>query len=368
MTPPSNICSPSAPPIQIDTMAPIQRYGSSPPESPETDKRIDDVKLRFVPNSNSPPPQMSTVMNARSSRTKGVHSRSHRSQVVAPLLVICAAATMFVMIVTIFKVDQSVPSSDSKQLVPVGSLGPKNTNRKHLRYYDSMYYTALQYGADAHTILEVGCASDPFIKYLDWADKRTCVAPYFVDYSSNNAVHKDDKVEKITADFMEYELPLNKKYDLLLCNQVLEHVSNPKSFMLKLIDSAETSIISVPFDWGNCGSKEVKHGCNHVTDNITYERLLMWTHPHKPIHSTIVTEKVDSRFNKRIILVYKSSEFVNGSPYFADYTNNNMNVEKVEKGGISNLIEDEIIAAEKRRKIIASKKNEVKNSARGALP
>jgi hypothetical protein len=69
-----------------------------------------------------------------------------------------------------------------------------------------------------------------------------------------------------------------------------------------------------------------------------------------------VTEKVDSKFNKRIILVYKSSEFVNGSPYFADYTNHNMKVEKVEKGGISNLIEDEIIAAEKRRKIIALRK------------
>jgi hypothetical protein len=293
-------------------------------------------------------------------------------------MVIGAAATMFVMIVTIFKVDQSAPSSDSKHIVPIGSLGPKNTNRKHskhivpigslgpkntnrehLRYYDSMYYTALQYGADAHTILEVGCASDPFIKHLDWADKRTCVAPYFVDYSNNNAKHKDDKVEKITADFMEYELPLNKKYDLLLCNQVLEHVSNPKSFMLKLIDSAETSIISVPFDWGNCGSKK-DNGCNHVTDNITYERLLMWTHPHKPIHSTIVTEKVDSKYNKRIILVYKSSEFVNGSLYFADYSKNNM---KVEKGGISNLIEDEIIAAEKRRKSIASNKKKRKTIA-----
>lgn len=313
-------------------MAPIQRYGSSPPESPETDNRMDDVKLRFVPNSKSLPPQMSTPR-------KGGHGHN----LVAPLLVICAAATMFVIIVTSFKVvHPSVP------LVPVGSLGPTNTTRKHLRYYDSMYYTALQYGADAHTILEVGCASDPFIKYLDWADKRTCVAPYFVDYSNNNAKRKDDKVEKITADFMEYELPLNKKYDLLLCNQVLEHVGNPKAFMLKLIDSAETSIISVPFGWGKCRSKGDKHGCNHVTDNITYERLLMWTQPHKPMHSTIVSEKVDSKFNKRIILVYKSSEFNNT---------------RVEKGGTSNLIEDEIIVAEKRRKTIASLKKWSKNNS-----
>ena len=39
--------------------------------------------------------------------------------------------------------------------------------------------------------------------------------------------------------------------------------------------------------------------------------------------------------------------------HFADYSNNNITVEK---GGISNLIEDEIIAAVKRRETFASQK------------
>ena len=72
--------------------------------------------------------------------------------------------------------------------------------------------------------------------------------------------------------------------------------------------------------------------------------------PSKPIHSTIVTEKVDSKFSKRIILVYKLSN-VNGS--LPDYLNNNITVEK---GGISNLIDDEIIAAAKSCETIASQK------------
>ena len=284
------------------------------------------------------------------------------SQLVTLAFVICAMALSLSLIVSSVKLEQSMSDSNSKQLVPIGSLGPLHTNRKHYRYYDSMYYTALQYGADAHSVLEVGCASDPFIKYLDWADRRTCVAPYFVDYANNNKTRKQEEVEKITADFMEYNLPNNQKYDLLLCNQVLEHVSNPQSFMRKLIDSAETSIISVPYDWGACGAKNDKKGCNHITDNIDYDRLLMWTAPHKPIHSAIVTEKMNSKFNRRIILVYKPSETIElmaTSPVkkILDGVKSGDLVREHAKGGIHTLIEDEMaIAAKKRQAVTASKK------------
>jgi hypothetical protein len=54
--------------------------------------------------------------------------------------------------------------------------------------------------------------------------------PYFVDYR-NKKKSNLTAVERITADFMEYELPDNKKYDSLLCNQVLEHVPQPALFM-----------------------------------------------------------------------------------------------------------------------------------------
>jgi hypothetical protein len=243
-------------------------------------------------------------------------------------LVFSAALTLISMIVAIVKVEHALfdtptdeQSSDYKlgvsqdvahaplevsqavEHAPIGSLGPSNTIRSKFRYYDSLFYTTLQYGANAESVIEVGCASDPFIKYLDWVDKRTCVAPYFVDYANNKMESNITKVERITADFMKYELPDNKKYDLLLCNQVLEHVPQPSLFMKKLISSAKTSIISVPFNWGDCGK-----GCNHLTDKITYEKILKWSAPHKPIHSGIVTEKVNYEFNRRIILVYTESD------------------------------------------------------------
>ena len=190
---------------------------------------------------------------------------------------------------------------------PIGSLGPSGTERQHYRYYDSLFFIALQYGGDAISAVEVGCASDPFLQYLDWIDKRTCVAPYFVDYGENNDQKNDgdnaaSKIEKVTADFMEYKLPnADTKFDLLLCSQVLEHVPNPKPFLKKLLSTAKTCIISIPFNWKPCGQS-----CNHITDNITYEMVLKWSAPYVPIYRGVVTEKHDEnrREFRRMILVY----------------------------------------------------------------
>ena len=193
----------------------------------------------------------------------------------------------------------------------IGSLGPSGTPRRKFRYYDSLFYNALQYGANARTSIEVGCASDPFLKYLDWIDKRTCVAPYFVKYdkvkgggkNTNAQLSTASDIEKVTADFMDYKLPNNEKYDLLLCSQVLEHVPDPKSFMKKLIKTAKVSIISVPFNWRDCGKQ-----CNHVTNYITQEMLLEWSYPYTPIYSGVVAENPKGSMDRRIIVVFINDE------------------------------------------------------------
>mmetsp|Transcript_15587 Transcript_15587/g.33673 ORF Transcript_15587/g.33673 Transcript_15587/m.33673 type:complete len:263 (-) Transcript_15587:768-1556(-) len=209
----------------------------------------------------------------------------------------------------------SAKLSKSLRHTPVGTLGPKGTIRHNYRYYDSLFYAAMQYGKDATSLIEVGCASDPFIKYLDWIDRRTCVAPYFVEYSGNDNSNSNtqlegvgDQIERVTADFMEYDSG-SDKYDLLICSQVLEHVPDPSAFMKKLINTAKTSVISVPFEWSNCGKK-----CNHLTDNITYEQILDWSAPHIPIYSSIIQEKRDKngkesiRNKRRILVVFKPED------------------------------------------------------------
>ncbi|KAL7524544.1 hypothetical protein ACHAXR_000618 [Thalassiosira sp. AJA248-18] len=195
--------------------------------------------------------------------------------------------------------------AQSVQNSPIGSLGPPSgTKRRHLRYYDSLYYTSLQFGAGATSAIEVGCSSDPFLKYLDWIGKRTCVAPYFIDYlrgKAGGAHHSRGGVERVKADFMRYKLPNKTKYDLLVCGQVLEHVPDPRKFLRKLIATAKTSIISVPYNWTDCGKM-----CNHVTHHITYETISNWSKPHIPIYNGVVRENGTKYDSRRMIVVFKA--------------------------------------------------------------
>lgn len=183
------------------------------------------------------------------------------------------------------------PKQASTRLPPIGSMGPKGSGRDHFRYYDTLYFISKQFGLDAKSVLEVGCTSDPFIKHLDWVDERTCVAPY----SAYGKKSSGQQVSMTKADFYEWKAP--KVYDLVLCGQVAEHVEDPKTFVRKLVETAKVAIISVPYMWG---PDEKAH---HVTDYISLETVEQWTHPKKPVLSTIVQE---DRSLRRLIVVYIS--------------------------------------------------------------
>jgi len=300
----------------------------SPSRRRNTSSSSDDEGRRFPGNGATLSGISSLLPPSRSGRKQKI---GNTQQYMASLFFLLTTVSFWITIINFQKahtfnnnVGGDAPLQANKvkiataiQRTPIGNLGPSNTNRKHYRYYDSLFYTAMQYGINAKTSLEVGCSSDPFLKYLDWIEKRTCVAPYYVEYGvAGNPNHDSNKyantklstgnnaITSVVADFMEYKLPNNQKYDLLLCSQVLEHVPNPSSFMKKLIESAATSIISVPYRWENCGSN-----CNHVTHRIDEKTLLEWSSPHVPIYSGIIAEgKVEGKFDRRIILVFKTTE------------------------------------------------------------
>ena len=76
-------------------------------------------------------------------------------------------------------------------------------------------------------------------------------------------------VELITADF--YKWTPSKAYDVVLCLQVLEHLSRPATFAKKLFHTGKHVIISVPYKWpkGTC-----KY---HVQDPIDEAKIRGWT-------------------------------------------------------------------------------------------
>jgi SAM-dependent methyltransferase len=140
--------------------------------------------------------------------------------------------------------------------------------------YDTLFAFALQFGYNAKHVLEVGCAASPFIGHLDWIESRVCVAPYTklheppIDNTEKNGQQQPKEqqeqqeqqqqqqpnnlghVEMIQADFAEWTSPHyleGKRYDLVICSQVVEHVHDLHAFFQKLLDVAGTAITSVPY-------------------------------------------------------------------------------------------------------------------------
>jgi SAM-dependent methyltransferase len=243
------------------------------------------------------------------------HARKNANPRITTVLAIATLLVFFSFSTKMMKVAQEgqkpsegkerSPLSYAVANAPVGSLGPKDTDRLHLRYYDSLFYAAMQFGSKAKSIIEVGCGYDPFLKYMTWIPEKLCVAPYFADYVKGKENHIGADIEQVTADFMDFKLPNDRAFDLLICSQVIEHVENPKDFMQKLIRSARISIISVPYQWKTCVGK-----CGHKSHEISYNKTLEWSYPYVPIVSTIVKEKSDrsSTNNRRIVLVFERDD------------------------------------------------------------
>jgi hypothetical protein len=194
---------------------------------------------------------------------------------------------------------------------PIGSLGAKGTQRENYKYYDALFFVALQFGRNAKTLLEVGCSNDPFANYLTWMEERLCVAPYVINYekarvnqpllasSSLSSSNNHDAVGFVKADFMEWEAPSTQpSYDIVICGQVLEHVPDPAQFLRKLIQTAKVAtIVSVPYKWSDCGKN-----CHHLHHQIGMHTVLEWAGTeNKPVYQSIVTE---SNGYARLIMVF----------------------------------------------------------------
>lgn len=72
-------------------------------------------------------------------------------------------------------------------------------------------------------------------------------------------------ITTVEADFYTYK---GSGFDLVICNQVLEHVPDPGSFAKKLLRTGSVVVASVPYDW-----KKVK---GHLHQHIKERDLLKW--------------------------------------------------------------------------------------------
>ena len=80
---------------------------------------------------------------------------------------------------------------------------------------------------------------------------------------------KNDKVIGLKQDFFTYKP--DRKFDIVTCFQVIEHIQEAKSFTQKLLKTGNIIVISLPYKWKN-GACEY-----HCQDPIDETKILSWT-------------------------------------------------------------------------------------------
>lgn len=154
--------------------------------------------------------------------------------------------------------------------------------RKEYIYYKKVndILSKLQF----NSIIDVGGRKSPILEKLGNSIYKSLLDISKIDGGNGNINH-------ITANF--YKWVPDRKYDVVLCLQVLEHLDKPAEFAQKLFNTGKKVIISLPYKWpkGFC--------IYHVQDPVDEKLIKEWTN-REPIESYIV----EDNGVKRIICVY----------------------------------------------------------------
>lgn len=165
----------------------------------------------------------------------------------------------------------------------MNSLEKYYIQRKESNYYKKVndILSKLQFTS----IIDIGARKSPTLEKVDNNIYKSSLD--IIDIKN-----EDKNINYIKADF--YTWVPDRKYDIVLCLQVLEHLDKPTEFAQKLFDTGNKVIISLPYKWpkGRC--------IYHVQDPVDENLIKQWTN-RNPLESYIIEE--DNGI-KRIICVY----------------------------------------------------------------
>lgn len=130
--------------------------------------------------------------------------------------------------------------------------------RSHLAYY-RLVHDLVEQASPGRAILDVGCWDTPVATWGDFERRYTCdlaVDPHLPGVSSH------------VGDFLTWDVP--ERMSVATCLQTVEHLrdENVRAFGAKLLDSADTVIVSVPHRW------PAGREWSHQQDPIDLDKLI----------------------------------------------------------------------------------------------
>jgi 2-polyprenyl-3-methyl-5-hydroxy-6-metoxy-1,4-benzoquinol methylase len=166
-----------------------------------------------------------------------------------------------------------------------GSRAPDDLNSYWAkRSNDRIYVMTLLYAhyfcRRKNTIADVGCHCSPLVLIVPGFKRRFAIDPSDEAHSAWADVDGATFI-KGTLEAIAYQAIIGEdKFDLILCNQVIEHLAEPSNLCHLLLQRSRRLIISTTF--------ETPAGVisGHIQDPINYDKFLSWF-PRKPIMSTV---------------------------------------------------------------------------------
>lgn len=175
-----------------------------------------------------------------------------------------------------------------------GSAGGYASQEYWAKRSDMLYYRYIDFivravGVDAQTMVDVGTGNCPYLEWFEWIPERTSV-DIRVPYQSETVKGVKGDIHKLTFD---------KRFDLLTCLQVLEHVPDATAFARRLLEISELAIISVPYKW----PVVPKATPGHIHDPVDYAKLTQWM-GREANYKIIVQEPFGGVKGQRLIALY----------------------------------------------------------------
>lgn len=186
-------------------------------------------------------------------------------------------------------ISTATPDKVRVQLDENYSAGTYWADRMDMMYYRYVDYIVRTLAHDATSLIDVGSANCPYLDWFDWIPEKVSfdrAPPY-----------QSDQVTGMQGDFMTH--PFDRKYDVCLCLQVLEHIPRVRLFARRLMAVSDLVIISVPYNWPATMMEE------HVNDPVDLEKVQKWF-GRKANYHIIVEEPFRAR--KRLIAVFAADK------------------------------------------------------------
>ncbi len=160
-------------------------------------------------------------------------------------------------------------------------------DRMDLIYYQYFKYFIRCLGPNAKSMIDVGSGNVPYLEWFDWIPERVSID---LDYP-----YQSEKVRGIRGNLLETDL--GKKFDLVTCMQVLEHVPEVEAFAKRLTEIGDLLLVSVPYKWPKGLVK------THVNDPVDLEKVVKWF-GREPNYHLIVREPFKKRTGARMFAIF----------------------------------------------------------------